>query len=525
MINRRRAIGWLFWSGILALTTVSLLGARDQLEQSHVALTMLLVVLGGSMAGGRALGFALAAASTLLIDTYFQQPYGLLSVNKPLDNIVLVAFLASAFVTTELLARTRLEAAAAEARASEVETLSRLGAETLRYAATEDVLAAIALLVQRAIGADSCIIIPRDSPPDVSRVTPGVYDRRRPDVADTVQLALAERSIASGRPTFVGEDGDVIEHARDDIAQPPTLALHVQQLALPLRAEERIIGVLVVRGESGLVLDAPRRRLLAAMGYYAALGIERTRLIAEAAYAEALREAQRAKEEIFAAVSHDLRTPLTTIKVLAQSGAARGEPSSVAIAEQADRLARMVGDLLESSRLKTGSFSLKPELNTAEDLVGAALRQAEGILGGKTIVVGIDFDSPALVGQFDFVHTLRIVGNLLDNALRHTPDGGTVEMRAERENGWLVLSVADRGTGVPAAERERIFDAFYRPPSATPDTGHAGLGLSIARSLADVQGGSVTYEDRDGGGSVFVLRLPAADVDDMGVIDVDADTA
>jgi two-component system sensor histidine kinase KdpD len=198
----------------------------------------------------------------------------------------------------------------------------------------------------------------------------------------------------------------------------------------------------------------------------------------------------------------------------------RGETSSIAIAEQADRLARMVGDLLEVSRLRAGGITLTPELNTAEDLFGAVLRQAEGTLNGRQVDVKIDFDSPALVGRFNFVHTLRIVGNLLDNALRYTPDGGSVELRAERENGWLVLSVEDRGHGVAPGEQERIFEAFYRPADATPDAGHAGLGLSIARSLATVQGGTVSYEPREGGGSRFLLRLPAADVDDMSVGDV-----
>jgi two-component system, OmpR family, sensor histidine kinase KdpD len=244
------------------------------------------------------------------------------------------------------------------------------------------------------------------------------------------------------------------------------------------------------------------------------------RLMAEAAQSAALREAQRAKDEIFAAVSHDLRTPLTTIKVLAQSGASRGEPSSMAIVEQADRLARMVGDLLELSMLRTGSINRPPELNTADDLVGAAMRQAEGMLNGRRIAVQLDFDSPALVGRFDFVHTLRIVGNLLDNALRHTPEGGLVELRAERDDRWLVFTVADRGAGVASDEKNRIFEAFYRPAQATPDVGHAGLGLSIARSLADLQGGSVSYHPRDGGGSIFELRLPAADIDDMAASDM-----
>ena len=341
------------------------------------------------------------------------------------------------------------------------------------------------------------------------------------DTSDTEQHVWA-RAVDVGRPVWLNENNVLTEHSGADIDQPAALVMRARFLALPLRAEERIIGGLIVRGNEPLVLDAPLRRLLAALGYYAALGIERLRLMGEAAQAESLREVQRAKDQIFASVSHDLRTPLTTIKVLAQSGAARGEPSSIAIAEQADRLARMVGDLLELSRLRTGNFSLSPELNTADDLVGAALRQAEGMLEGRQLEVQIDFESPALVGRFDFVHTLRIVGNLLDNALRHTAEGGTVKVSAERDERWLVIAVADRGAGVAAGEQERIFESFYRPADATPDAGHAGLGLSIARTLADLQGGSVVYKAREGGGSIFELRLPAADVDEMAASDMGA---
>jgi two-component system sensor histidine kinase KdpD len=520
MIDRRRVTGWVFWCTLFTISTVMLVGARDELDQSHAVLTLMLVVLGGSVAGGRLLGYTLSVMSVLTIDYFFQPPYDLVSFAKPIDFFVLVAFLAIAFVTTELLTRARQQANAADARASEVETLSRLGSETLRHAEARQTLEAIASLVRHAIDADSCAILPYDSTPRVGGEVIVADGLAASFEAGTIEHELATRAITEGRPMFVGEHGEIREHGRQDIGSPIGPDIRAHLLALPLRSEERVIGVLVVRGNADLVLDAPRRRLLAAMGYYAALGIERTRLMAEAATSEGLRESQRAKDEIFAAVSHDLRTPLTTIKVLAQSAAARGEPSSIAIAEQADRLARMVGDLLESSRLRTGSISLTPELNTADDLVGAALRQAEGILNGRAIDVQIDFDSPALVGRFDFVHTLRIVGNLLDNALRHTPPGGVVEMRAERDDRWLILTVADRGSGVKEGERERIFEAFYRPEAATPDTGHAGLGLSIARSLAEVQGGSVSYEERDGGGSLFVLRLPAADVSDD-VEDVD----
>jgi two-component system sensor histidine kinase KdpD len=115
------------------------------------------------------------------------------------------------------------------------------------------------------------------------------------------------------------------------------------------------------------------------------------------------------------------------------------------------------------------------------------------------------------------VHTLRILGNLIDNALRFTPPGGVVDLVVGRDCSELVFTVADRGSGVAAAEQERIFDAFYRPTGSTPDTGHAGLGLSIARTLAELQGGTLTYAIRAGGGSEFTLRLPAADIDEPAI--------
>ncbi len=518
MIGRRLGAQWALWIAILAFTTAALLAVRGSIELANVALTILLVVLGGSVAGGRALGFALAGLSFLIINYFFQLPFDHFTVNKQIDWIVLVDFGAAAFVTTELLARATQQAQAAEARASEVETLSQLGAESLQYATADEALTAIESLVQRAMGADLCTIIPGEAARAANREATGsdAAIQPRSDAVNEASTLAAE----AGRPVLLSDSNTFIEHASTDIEQPAGVVIITKLLAVPLRAKERVIGVLVVGAESPLMLDGPRLRLLGAFCYYAALGIERMRLMAEAAQSTALREAQRAKDEVFAAVSHDLRTPLTTIKVLAQSGASRGEPSSIAIVEQADRLARMVGDLLELSMLRTGGIKRIPELNTADDLVGAALRQAEGMLHGRRIDVHLDFESPALVGRFDFVHTLRIIGNLLDNALRHTPEGGVVELRAERSDRWLMFSVADRGAGVAREERSRIFEAFYRPADASPDAGHAGLGLSIARSLADLQGGSVSYRTREGGGSVFELRLPAADVDDMSASDI-----
>jgi two-component system, OmpR family, sensor histidine kinase KdpD len=125
--------------------------------------------------------------------------------------------------------------------------------------------------------------------------------------------------------------------------------------------------------------------------------------------------------------------------------------------------------------------------------------------------VNADAGEPLLVGRFDFVHSLRVVVNLIENAAKFSPEGSTIGLSAERRDDWIRITVADCGQGVPAGEEERIFEAFYRP-AGQPDTGGAGLGLSIARRMAEAQGGTVRYEPRAGGGSVFELRLPAASV-------------
>ncbi len=235
----------------------------------------------------------------------------------------------------------------------------------------------------------------------------------------------------------------------------------------------------------------------------------------EVRHAEALREASRLKDILLASVSHDLRTPLTAIRALAQDIAA-DDSGATARAEiilgQADRLNKMVADVLDLSRLKAGAITMNPEVNTAEDLLGATLRQFSGVPDGRRIETIIDYSQPALVGTFDFVQSLRVMTNLVDNALRCSREH-PVTISVTQKNGSLSFQVADRGPGVPVAERDRIFEAFYRPNGAAADAGAAGLGLSIARQLAEAQSGSVRYSVRAGGGSIFEFELPGATLD------------
>lgn len=227
--------------------------------------------------------------------------------------------------------------------------------------------------------------------------------------------------------------------------------------------------------------------------------------------AEALREADKLKDALLASLSHDLRTPLTTIKALAHELTPLGDERTLIIEEQADRLNRLVTDLLDVARLDGGALPLDIQVNAADDLLGAVVQHVSGRPDRNRLKVSLDDPASLSLGRFDFVHSLRILANLVDNALKYAPVDTPVEVSGGLDNGDLVFRVADHGTGIPATERDRMFTPFYRPVGRTADAGSAGLGLSIARRLAEAQGGTLMYSERNGGGALFELRLPAAE--------------
>lgn len=500
---------------MLVAATTTLLAVRGDIEQSHASLVLLLVVLGGSAGGGRTLGYVLAVLGFLLIDYFFQAPYQLLSVGKALDWVVLSAFVASAFVTTELLARAKEEADTARARTDEVASLSRLGSATLRHARAEDALDAAGSLIRTTLGAQWCSIrqvSATGGESEWSSTIVGADDR------DHRNRRLVEQRIMDRIGSGIGETEVVL--AGGGAVQTEDLesqqgSHHVEAIGLPLHADSRLVGVLIVGGDAStpIVFDGARRRFMGTIRHYAALGVERVRLTREAGEARDLREANRLKDEVLATVSHDLRTPLTSIKLLAQASAARGDPAASVIEQHADRLSRMVSNVLDLSSIRAGTVRLEIEINTAEDVIAAAVAQARGAWNGRRLETSVDLGQPELVGRFDFVQTLRILGNLIENALRYSPVGTAVTVTATREEYWIAIHVADEGPGVAEEERARIFQAFYRPKRQSPDAGASGLGLSIAHRLAELQHGSVRYDARPGGGSVFTLRLPAVDLD------------
>jgi K+-sensing histidine kinase KdpD len=241
---------------------------------------------------------------------------------------------------------------------------------------------------------------------------------------------------------------------------------------------------------------------------------ERIRLAAEAEHAAALRETDRLKDAVIAAVSHDLRTPLTSIKALAHDIASEGDERARVIGTEADRLNRYVAGLLDLSALNSGALRLNLEANTIEDVVGAAIGGVSAIIDGRELRTNLG-EGEVLLARFDFVYTVRILSNLMENAHKYSPPGTAIEIDAARVHDTVEVAVSDRGRGIPIVERDRVFQPFYRPEGAAADGASTGLGLAIARRFAEAQGGTLRLEQRVGGGSTFVISLPAVELDPL----------
>lgn len=463
-MNGRRGhplLPWLTWISALGALTLGFVAIRDRIDRVHVALAFLVIVLGGSANGGRRLGRTLAVLAYLAFHFFFIERYDSLVMANPADAIVLVAFLLTALIAERLVTEARSQADAARRRADEVERLANLGAETLSAGRADEAVRTITEVIRASLGVDRCEVLPA-SHPESSAPADDPSDRTR--------------------------------------------------LVLPLSVHGHRAGALRLSHSAPIALTAEQRRFLSALSYYAALAVERVRLVAEAERAEVLQQADALRTALVAGLSHDLRTPLTAIKALAHRLHERHVPEAAAIEREADRLNRLASDLLDLSRLNAGAMPLHPELNTAADLVGAALQRLEAAstVGRVKVEPFDEGGSEPLTGRFDFVQSLRSLENLLENALKYAPLDSVVELQVTRQGAAIEFQIADRGPGVALQERERVFEPFYRSPGTPADTGGAGLGLAIARRLAREQGGEVRHLPRDGGGSLFILELPAA---------------
>ncbi|MGH2584943.1 MAG: GAF domain-containing sensor histidine kinase, partial [Dehalococcoidia bacterium] len=285
---------------------------------------------------------------------------------------------------------------------------------------------------------------------------------------------------------------------------------------VPLHLGSQTIGILQLVGRlEARVFTSDERRLMEAFADEAALAVDRDRLLHEAGRAQALQEADRLKSALLSAVSHDLRTPLASIKAsvssLLQQDVTWDTESRheflTAIDEETDRLTRLVSNLLDLSRIEGGALRPDKDWYDVRELIETVAGRLERVVTAHRLVLTIAPDAGA--APFDYVQLGQVLANLIENAAKFSPPGTAITIAARRLAGEVEISVADQGPGIPTEERPRVFEKFYRIERGGGGPGGAGLGLAISKGFVEAHGGSIRIEEADGAGARFVVTLPA----------------
>jgi two-component system sensor histidine kinase KdpD len=466
---RRQLAGYLLAALLAPLLTLGLVGLRGQLNLISDVLVYLVAVIVVALVGGFVPAVLLAVVGSLLLNYYFIPPiheWTIAEANNALalGVFVVVALLVSSVVDTAAR-RTRQAARAA----SESELLTTTAGSVLRG---QRAVEAILDRIREAFGMESVTLLERQG--DAER-----GPKRGPAAGWT---AVAH----SGEPVLTTPDDANVEVPVGD-----TLSLAL--LGRPLTAADR--------------------RVLGAFAAYAAVALEQQRLTAEAEAARPIAEADRMRTALLTAVSHDLRTPLASAKAAVTSlrspdvqWTAEDREELLATADESlDRLSRLVDNLLDMSRLQTGALSVFPRPAWLDEIVARALDH----LGptSKDVIVDIPDSVPEV--KVDPGILERVIVNLTSNALRYSPPGKPPLLAASALGDRVELRVVDRGPGIPADDRDRIFVPFQRLGDTDNTTG-VGLGLALSRGLTEAMGGSLEPEETPGGGLTMIVSLPAA---------------
>jgi two-component system sensor histidine kinase KdpD len=330
---------------------------------------------------------------------------------------------------------------------------------------------------------------------------------------------------ANGRLAIVGEndfceDADervvaqwVYDHRQMAGAGTETLPI-ARALYLPLVTLQGVVGVLGVCPAQPRYFRPPDQlHLLEAFAQQIALALERAQLAEEAEQARVQMETEQLRSSLLSSVSHDLRTPLAAITGAASTLLENEMVDKTTqheliqtIREEADRLNRLVGNLLDMTRVESGAIQVKKNWQPLEEVVGVALSRLEGQLGERPVSVHLPSDLPLV--PLDEVLIEQVLVNLLENAVKYTPPGSPIDLSAWAGDQQVTVEVADRGPGLPAGDEQRVFEKFFRAQSAT---GGAGLGLTICRGIIEAHGGRIWAENRPDGGAVFRFTLPLED--------------
>ncbi len=308
----------------------------------------------------------------------------------------------------------------------------------------------------------------------------------------------------------------VVEHDRPAGTGTDTLP-SATAMFIPLTGSQRTVGVVGVRpSDPQRLLDPDQRQLLETCASMIALSIERDQSVLEAHQAQLQVETEQLRNSLLSSVSHDLRTPLATIAGASSSlldvdkklGTQERHELLQSIVEESHRLARLVDNLLDMTRLEAGTITLNKQWHVLEEIVGSALTRLRRELVGHGVRVAIPDDFPLLF--LDGVLMEQVFVNLFENASRYTPSGSRIDVTARKTGIQVEISIADNGPGLPAGSEGRVFDKFFRGTPLHPDARRGvGLGLAICRGLVRAHGGELSARTRPEGGAEFLITLPA----------------
>jgi two-component system sensor histidine kinase KdpD len=447
-------------------------------NQTTVALSLLLAILAVSAVWGMAVSVFMSIVAMLVFNYEFLPPVGTFTIADPQNWVALGAFLVTSIMGSQLSARIRREADQANGRRREIERLYKFS--------------------QKLLGEGNVI--------QLMNAIPNYTVESFEAGAAELFLPQKDKFYRSGfGASHLDEEKMKATFLRDE----PTIETQQSLYFIPVRLGVRAIGSL---GISGARLS---RQTLDAVGSLVAIAIERARAVEQLGQTEAERQGERLKSALLDSVTHDFRTPLTSMKAAVTSLLAsaktnaeqRHELLSI-INEECDRLNHLVEEASEMARLEAGEIELHFAPTPIEEIVQDALAQMKSSLAGRTVHVKLSPDLPRV--KADPERTKDILVNLIDNANLYSPKEEPITISAEISGDCVATHVADRGPGIEDFEQGMIFDKFYRGKDQRYLVRGTGMGLPIAKAIVAAHGGSISVTSQLGHGSVFSFTLPIA---------------
>ncbi len=483
-----KSLGFVAAAGLFAFLL------REALGISSVALVFLIGVLASAVRYGLFPSLVAALVGVLAYNFFFLPPLYTFTITDPENVVALVVFAIVAVIASNLAARLRAQAIAARTRARITEELYLFSRKLAGAASLDDVVWASVYEIALLLKVNVVLLLPKDRRLDLV----GGYPPE--DQLDEADFAAAQWSFEKNHTA--GRGADTLPGAK--------------RLFIPMRTGRGAIGVIGIDSDRpGPLLRPEEARLLDSLSDQAALAIERIHLAADIERARLAEETDRLRQALLTSISHDLRTPLASIIGSATSLVAHGGELDAAarmtllrtIQEEGERLNRFIGNLLDMTRLESGSLKPKADMADVSDLVGAALQRAKKILNDHKVETRIEAGLPML--SLDAVLMEQVLFNLLDNAAKYAPAGSEITVSARREGNKVAISIADEGEGIPPADCEQIFDKFYRVHRGDRQRVGTGLGLAICRGFVEAMSGTITAANRtDRSGAIFTLKFP-----------------